>query len=64
MRIGRIVRLCWGGEVKNANIYMRGSFATTGEDTALTGAILAGLLGYAPDDPEVREGRSSRSDPG
>ena len=57
VRIGRIVRLCWGGEVQNANIYMRGSFATTGEGHGTDKALLAGLLGYAPDDPEVRDGR-------
>ena len=57
VRIGRIVRLCWGSDVKNANIYMRGSFATTGEGHGTDKAILAGLLGYAPDDPEVRDGR-------
>ncbi len=48
VRIGRIVRLCWGGEVKNANIYMRGSFATTGEGHGTDRAILAGLLGMRP----------------
>ncbi|MDD4159681.1 MAG: L-serine ammonia-lyase, iron-sulfur-dependent subunit beta [Synergistaceae bacterium] len=57
VRIGRIVRLCWGRDVKNVNIYMRGSFATTGEGHGTDRAILAGLLGYAPDDPEVRDGR-------
>ncbi|NLD04925.1 MAG: L-serine ammonia-lyase, iron-sulfur-dependent, subunit beta [Synergistaceae bacterium] len=56
VRIGRIVRLCWGEEVKNANIFMRGSFATTGEGHGTDRALLAGLLGYAPDDPAVREG--------
>ena len=56
VRIGRIVRLCWGGEVENANIFMRGSFATTGEGHGTDRALLAGLLGYVPDDPEVREG--------
>lgn len=57
VRIGRIVRLCWGGDVKNANIYMRGSFATTGEGHGTDRALLAGLLGYSPDDPAVRDGR-------
>ncbi len=57
VRIGRIVRLCWGGEVKNVNIYMRGSFATTGEGHGTDKALLAGLLGHSPDDPEVRRGR-------
>ena len=56
VRIGRIVRLCWGEEVVNVNLYMRGSFATTGEGHGTGKALLAGLLGYAPDDPEVRDG--------
>lgn len=56
VRIGRMVRMCWGKEIKRADIYMRGSFATTGSGHGTDRAILAGLLGCAPDDPAVRRG--------
>ncbi|MCE5202081.1 MAG: L-serine ammonia-lyase, iron-sulfur-dependent subunit beta [Synergistaceae bacterium] len=54
--IGRMVRMCWGSDVKRADIYMRGSFATTGSGHGTDRAILAGLLGYTQDDPAVRDG--------
>lgn len=56
VRIGLMVRMCWAGEVKNADIFLRGSFARTGRGHGTDRAILAGLLGYLPDDPAVRDG--------
>lgn len=56
VRLGRMVRLCWGGDVKRVDIYMRGSFATTGRGHGTDKALLAGLLGCMPDDPAVRDG--------
>lgn len=56
VRMGNIVKTCWGGDVKKADIYMRGSFATTGAGHGTDRALLAGLLGYRPADPAVREG--------
>lgn len=55
VRLGRIVRACWGDEVKKADIYLRGSFATTGAGHRTDRALLAGLMGYSPDDPAVRD---------
>lgn len=54
VRLGRIVRGCWGEEIKKIDIYLRGSFATTGAGHGTDKALLAGLLGRAPDDPAIR----------
>ncbi|MDO5562243.1 MAG: L-serine ammonia-lyase, iron-sulfur-dependent subunit beta [Synergistaceae bacterium] len=56
VRIGRLARMCWGGELKKADIYMRGSFASTGLGHGTDKALVAGLLGYNPDDTSVRYG--------
>ncbi|MDO5115600.1 MAG: L-serine ammonia-lyase, iron-sulfur-dependent subunit beta [Synergistaceae bacterium] len=52
--IGRIVRMCWGGDVRRAELYMRGSFASTGAGHGTDKALIAGLLGMRPDDPDIR----------
>jgi len=54
-RLGRMVRACWGGEIRKIDIYLRGSFATTGAGHGTDRALLAGLLGRAPDDPAIRD---------
>ena len=54
-RIGRIVRMCWGGEVKRADLYMRGSFASTGAGHGTDKALIAGLMGMSQDDPSIRD---------
>jgi len=56
VRLGLIARMCWGREVKKADIYLRGSFATTGRGHGTDKALLAGLLGCPPDDPSVKNG--------
>jgi L-serine dehydratase len=56
VRIGRMVRMCCGGDVVKADIYMRGSFARTGAGHGTDKALLAGLMGFKPDDPRVRDG--------
>lgn len=53
-QIGRIVRMCWGGEIKKAALYMRGSFASTGAGHGTDKALVAGLLGMRPDDQRIR----------
>ena len=53
--IGRIVRMCWGGEVKRADLYMRGSFASTGAGHGTDKALIAGLMGMSQDDPSIRD---------
>ncbi|MCD8163703.1 MAG: L-serine ammonia-lyase, iron-sulfur-dependent subunit beta [Synergistaceae bacterium] len=53
--IGRIVRMCWGSEVKRADLYMRGSFASTGAGHGTDKALIAGLMGMSQDDPSIRD---------
>lgn len=56
VRLGRMIRLCWGDNVTKVDIYMRGSFAATGRGHGTDRALLAGLLGCAVDSPLVRDG--------
>ena len=59
VRIGQMARICWGDstqKIKKVDIFMRGSFASTGYGHGTDKAILAGLLGSAPDCPDVRDG--------
>lgn len=53
--IGRIVRMCWGGEIKRADLYLRGSFASTGAGHGTDKALIAGLMGMTPDDPKIKD---------
>lgn len=55
VRLGNIVRTCWGENIREIDIYLRGSFATTGAGHGTNLALLAGLLGYTPDNPAVRD---------
>lgn len=64
VRLGRMVRRCWGGEVRDIDIFLRGSFATTGAGHGTDRALLAGLLGCAPDDPAVRDAYSLAKEAG
>jgi len=56
-RLGKLAALIWGRPVKDVTIFLRGSFAATwwGHGTDL--AILAGLLGFSPDDPRIPNAR-------
>ncbi|AER65806.1 L-serine dehydratase, iron-sulfur-dependent, beta subunit [Thermovirga lienii DSM 17291] len=56
-RLGRLAALIWGRPVREVTIFLRGSFAATwwGHGTDL--AILAGLLGFLPDDPRIPNAR-------
>lgn len=51
--LGRIVRRCWGDKISKIDIFLRGSFVTTGTGHGTDLALLAGLMGYAPDDPAI-----------
>lgn len=62
--IGRIVRLCWGGEVMRADLYMRGSFASTGAGHGTDKALVAGLMGMTQDDPRIRSALDMARDAG
>jgi L-serine dehydratase len=54
-RIGNVVRKILGETPEKAEILFYNSFARTYEGHGSDKAILAGLLGYLPDDPRIRE---------
>ena len=53
VRIGLACRRILGEEVAEADITLSGSFAATGRGHGTDKAIVAGLLGMAPDDVRV-----------
>jgi len=53
VRIGRMARALLGQEPAKAKLLLHGSFASTGEGHGTHQALVAGLLGLAPDDPRV-----------
>ena len=53
VRIGRMARTLLGGEPVRAEIGLYGSFAETGRGHGTDRALVAGLLGMAPDDLDV-----------
>lgn len=58
MRIGLAARLLLGEPALHARIGLHGSFAATGKGHATDRALVAGLLGSAPDDPRLPESLS------
>ena len=53
-RIGLLARCLVGGTPDSARIELHGSFARTGEGHGTDKAIVAGLMGFAPDDDRIR----------
>jgi L-serine dehydratase len=54
VRLGRLARAVFGATPAEARITLHGSFATTGHGHGTDLALIAGLLGYTPDDERVR----------
>jgi L-serine dehydratase len=54
VRLGRLARAVFGGTPARARITLHGSFASTGRGHGTDLALVAGLLGYAPDDERIR----------
>lgn len=54
VRLGRLARSVFGETPVSARITLHGSFASTGRSHGTDLALVAGLLGYAPDDPRIR----------
>jgi len=54
VRLGRLARAVFGETPAQARITLHGSFATTGRGHGTDLALVAGLLGFAPDDVRVR----------
>ena len=53
VRIGLLARALLGQEPVRANLFLHGSFASTGEGHGTYQALIAGLLGLAPDDSRI-----------
>lgn len=53
VRIGQVARRLLGTTPVKAEIYLHGSFADTGSGHGTDRAIIAGLLGMAPDDERI-----------
>lgn len=54
-RIGRAGRVILGKPVVKANFRLHGSFATTYKGHGTDRALVAGILGFQPDDERIRE---------
>lgn len=54
VRLGRLALAVFGGTPARARITLHGSFASTGRGHGTDLALVAGLLGYAPDDERIR----------
>lgn len=54
-KLGNIARRLWGEEVKEIDIYLRGSFAATYWGHGTDKALVGGLMGWYPDDSRIRD---------
>jgi L-serine dehydratase len=54
VRLGRLARSVLGETPQRALVTLHGSFASTGRGHGTDLALIAGLLGYAPDDERIR----------
>lgn len=52
-RLGLFARAIYGGQPRRAHIKLHGSFAATGDGHGTKLALVAGLLGYQPDDLRI-----------
>jgi L-serine dehydratase len=52
-RLGKLARLIFGSQPQKADIYLHGSFAKTYKGHGTDVALIAGLLGYDPDDDRI-----------
>lgn len=64
VRLGLMARAILGQTPKAARIVLHGSFASTGRGHGTDLALVAGLLGMAPDDPGIRDAFSAATDLG
>ena len=55
VRLGALARAIAGEDVRSALVTLHGSYASTGRGHGTDRAIVAGLLGFAPDDPRIRD---------
>jgi L-serine dehydratase len=64
VRLGALARAIAGGSPRSAVITLHGSFASTGRGHGTDRAIVAGLLGLAPDDTRIPRARESAAEQG
>jgi L-serine dehydratase len=57
VRLGLLAVRCSAGRPRHAAIGLHGSFASTGRGHGTDLALVAGLLGLAPDDLSIRDAR-------
>jgi L-serine dehydratase len=55
VRLGKLARLIFGNEPKKADIFLHGSFAKTYKGHGTDVALVAGLLGFDPDDDRISQ---------
>ncbi|EHM10641.1 L-serine dehydratase, iron-sulfur-dependent, beta subunit [Thermanaerovibrio velox DSM 12556] len=55
VRLGNLARLCWGGEVREVDLFLRGSFAATFWGHGTDKALLAGIMGFSPSDESLKD---------
>lgn len=63
-KLGRLARLIFDEEIKEAEIGLHGSFASTGKGHGTDKALVGGLLGFKPDDVRIRESLKLAEDNG
>ena len=61
VRLGALARAIAGGTPRSAAVTLHGSFASTGPGHGTDLAIIAGLLGFSPDDRRIPEARGLAS---
>jgi len=64
VRLGLTARAVFGGMPEEAEIVLYGSFAATGRGHGTDLAIVAGILGYEPDDERIRDAFRHAEDAG
>lgn len=64
VRLGRLARAVLGETPVHADIGLHGSFASTGTGHGTNLALVAGLLGFAPDDPDIKDALVLAADAG
>jgi len=54
VKLGRIARFIFSDEIKKADIYFHGSFASTYKGHGTDRAVIGGILGFKPDDERIK----------
>ena len=54
VKLGRIARFIFSDEIKKADIYFHGSFASTYKGHGTDKAVVGGILGFKPDDERIK----------